>query len=82
MGKKKVAVLGASGYTGSDLLRFLFIHPKVEVAYATAEKHAGKKISEILPHLRGLFNLELQPLDAQSIPDEVEIVFAALPHGT
>jgi N-acetyl-gamma-glutamyl-phosphate reductase len=82
MEKKKVAVLGASGYTGSDLLRFLFIHPKVEVTYVTAEKHAGKKISEILPHLRGLFNLELQPLDAKSIPDEVEIVFAALPHGT
>ncbi len=82
MKKKKVAVLGASGYTGSDLLRFLFIHPKVEVTYATAEKHAGKKVSEILPHLRGISNLELQPLDAKSVPDEVEVVFAALPHGT
>lgn len=82
MEKKKAAVLGASGYTGGDLLRFLFTHPKVEVTYATAEKHAGKKISEILPHLRGLFDLELQPLNAKSIPDEVEIVFAALPHGT
>jgi N-acetyl-gamma-glutamyl-phosphate reductase len=82
MEKKKVAVLGASGYTGSDLLRFLLVHPKVEVTYATAEKHAGKEISEALPHLRSFLNLELQPLDVKLIPDEIEIVFVALPHGT
>jgi N-acetyl-gamma-glutamyl-phosphate reductase len=81
MSKKKVAVLGASGYTGSDLLRFLLLHPKVEVVYATAEKHAGKRIWEVLPHLRGFYDLELQPLDTKLIPDEVEAVFAALPHG-
>jgi len=81
MEKKSVAVLGASGYTGSDLLRFLITHPKVEVTYATAEKHAGKRISEVLPHLRNFLKLELQPLDVKSIPDEIEIVFAALPHG-
>src|SRR3989304_2718101 len=81
MEKKSVAVLGASGYTGSDLLRFLITQPKVEVTYATAEKHAGKRISEVLPHLRNFLKLELQPLDVKSIPDEIEIVFAALPHG-
>ncbi len=82
MEKKKVAVLGASGYTGSDLLRLLIVHPKVEVKYLTAEKHAGKKISETLPHLRNFLNLELQPLDVKSIPDEIDVVFTALPHGT
>jgi len=82
MERKKVAVLGASGYTGSDLLRFLLLHPKVEVTYATAEKHAGKRIPEVLPHLRGLVDQELHPLDVKSIPDEVDVVFAALPHGT
>ncbi|HLE25942.1 MAG TPA: N-acetyl-gamma-glutamyl-phosphate reductase [Thermodesulfobacteriota bacterium] len=81
MEKKRVAVLGASGYTGSDLLRLLLSHPNVEVTYATAERHAGKTISDVLPHLRNLLKLELQPLDVKSIPDEIEIVFAALPHG-
>ncbi len=82
MEKKKVAILGASGYTGSDLLRFILIHPKVEVTYATAEKHAGKRISDVLPHLRSFLNLELQPLDVKLVPDDIEIVFTALPHGT
>ena len=82
MEKVKVAVLGASGYTGSDLLRFLLFHPKVEVTHITAEKHAGKKISDVLHHLRGLFSMELQPLDVKSVPDDVEMVFTALPHGT
>src|ERR1700752_1328401 len=82
MERKKVAVLGASGYTGSDLLRFLLVHPGIEIKYATAEKHAGKRISDVLPHLRSFLNLELQPLDLKSIPDEIEVIFTALPHGT
>ncbi|MCI0454126.1 MAG: N-acetyl-gamma-glutamyl-phosphate reductase, partial [Candidatus Dadabacteria bacterium] len=79
--KIRVSVLGASGYTGSDLLRLLLIHPEVEIAHITADKHAGKNISDVLPHLRSFLKLELQPLDVKSIPDDIEIVFAALPHG-
>ncbi|HXG30583.1 MAG TPA: N-acetyl-gamma-glutamyl-phosphate reductase [Thermodesulfobacteriota bacterium] len=82
MERKKVAVLGASGYTGSDLLRLLLLHPGIEVTYVTAEKHAGKRITEVLPHLRGLIDMELKPLDTKSIPADVDFVFAALPHGT
>jgi len=81
MERKKVAVLGASGYTGSELLRFLLVHPGVEVTYLTAEKHAGKALSEVFPHLSGYLDLKLQPLDAGSIPEDTNIVFAALPHG-
>ncbi len=81
MEKKKVAILGASGYTGSDLLRFLLIHPNVEVTYLTADKHSGKLISDVFPNLRDLIDLELQPLDPNSIPGDVDIVFCALPHG-
>ncbi|GBD38370.1 N-acetyl-gamma-glutamyl-phosphate reductase [bacterium HR37] len=79
--KKKAAILGASGYTGSDLIRLLLIHPEVEVIHATAEKHVGKSISDVLPYLRGFLDLELKPLDVELIPDEVDIVFTALPHG-
>lgn len=82
MDKKKVAVLGASGYTGSELMRFLLVHPKVEVVHLTAEKHAGKRISEVFPHLRGFLDLELKPLRPKSIPKDIDVIFAALPHGT
>lgn len=82
MDKKKVAVLGASGYTGSELLRFLLVHPNVEVTHLTAEKHAGKMLSEVFPHLSGFLDLELKPLKPKSIPKNIDIVFAALPHGT
>ncbi|MGQ0794152.1 MAG: N-acetyl-gamma-glutamyl-phosphate reductase [Deltaproteobacteria bacterium] len=81
MKKIKVAVLGASGYTGSDLLRFLYVHPGVEVAYLTADKHAGRRISEVLPHLRGLYDLKLEPLAIRDIPGDIDFVFIALPHG-
>ena len=81
MERKKVAILGASGYTGSELLRFLLVHPGVEVTHLTAEKHAGKKLSDVFPHLSEYLNLELNSLDADSVPSDVEIVFAALPHG-
>jgi len=82
MEKKKVAVLGASGYTGSDLLRFLLVHPNVEVIHLTAGKHAGKMISDVFPHLKGFLDLELKPLKRKSIPKDIDIVFTALPHGT
>ncbi len=81
MQKKKAAVLGASGYTGCDLLRFLLVHPGIEVAYLTAEKHAGKNISEVFPHLSGFLDMELMPLEPDSVPRDIEIVFLALPHG-
>jgi N-acetyl-gamma-glutamyl-phosphate reductase len=81
MGKKRVAVLGASGYTGSDLLRFLLIHPKIEITYLTADKHSGRMISDVFPHLTGLLDLELQPLDLGLIPEDLDFVFCALPHG-
>jgi N-acetyl-gamma-glutamyl-phosphate reductase len=81
MEKKKVAVLGASGYTGSELLRLLLIHPKIEVAHLTADKHAGKRIADVLPHLRNFLKLDLKPLDVKSIPEEIEFIFTALPHG-
>lgn len=81
MERKKVAILGASGYTGSELLRFLLVHPRVEVTYLTAAKHAGKALSDVFPHLFGYLDLELHPLDPESVPQDTNVVFAALPHG-
>ena len=81
MERKKISILGASGYTGAELLRFLLVHPAVEVTHLTAEKHAGKSLGEVFPHLSGYLDLELVPLAADTVPSDIDIVFAALPHG-
>jgi len=81
MKKKRIAILGASGYTGGELLRFLLVHPQVEVTYITAERRSGKNIADVFPNLTGLIDLELQPLEPELIPGDIDIVFCALPHG-
>ena len=81
MKKIRAAVLGASGYTGGELLRFLFIHPNVEVTHMTAEKHAGRNLSEVFPHFAGFIDKKLESLDAAKLPDDIDVVFLALPHG-
>lgn len=81
MRKKKAAILGASGYTGGELLRLLLTHPHVEVVYLTADKHAGRNISDVFPHLGGFLDRRLEPLDTAALPGDIEVVFLALPHG-
>ncbi|MBX6366531.1 MAG: N-acetyl-gamma-glutamyl-phosphate reductase [Rhodospirillales bacterium] len=77
----RIAILGASGYTGSELLRILAAHPAAEIAALTAERSAGKPIEEVFPHLwgRGLPRLvKNDEVDWSGI----DFVFCALPHGT
>jgi len=81
MKKIKAAILGASGYTGSELLRILYNHPLAEINHLTADRHAGEKIHEVFPHFLNLLNIELKPLDPNSIPEDTDVVFLALPHG-
>ena len=82
MSKIKVSILGASGYTGCELIRFLSAHPEAEIVHLTAERHAGKLISDVFPHLKDKLDLELVPLDVKRIPKSIDFIFAALPHGT
>lgn len=81
MEKNKAAILGASGYTGGELLRFLLMHPHVEASYLTADKHSGRNISDVFPHLGGFLDRRLEPLDPGALPEDIDIVFLALPHG-
>lgn len=81
MKKKRAAILGASGYTGGELLRLLLVHPHVEVAHMTADKHAGRNLSAVFPHLGGFIDKKLEPLDPGALPDDIDVVFLALPHG-
>ncbi len=77
----KAAVFGASGYTGGELLRLLAGHGFAETVWATAEKNSGRKVSDIFPGLKGIADLRLKPTDPELLPDGIDIVFTALPHG-
>jgi N-acetyl-gamma-glutamyl-phosphate reductase len=76
----KVAVIGASGYTGVELIRILHNHPEVAVTSVTSEQSAGKRLSDVFPSLRGRYDRVLEPLDPVKIAEKVDIIFTALPH--
>ena len=75
-----VAVAGASGYAGGELLRLLDGHPDLDVTIVTAHQNAGQPLASVHPHLRTLAHLELQPTTAEVLSG-ADIVFLALPHG-
>jgi N-acetyl-gamma-glutamyl-phosphate/LysW-gamma-L-alpha-aminoadipyl-6-phosphate reductase len=70
--------VGASGYTGGELLRLLLAHPQVEVVAATSERNAGKFVYQVHPHLRGRTALRFVTQDSLEACD---VLFLALPHG-
>jgi N-acetyl-gamma-glutamyl-phosphate reductase len=78
--KKKIAVLGASGYTGADAVRLLARHPQAEIAALTANTHAGKAMGEVYPHF---FPLDLPLLTEWEKVDwtTLDAVLCGLPHG-
>ncbi len=75
-----VAVAGASGYAGGELLRLLSQHAELEVVTVTAFQNAGQSLSEVQPHLRSYGGLTLQPT-TPSVLSGHDLVFLALPHG-
>ncbi len=80
-GKIKVGVLGASGYTGADLVRLLAAHPATELRLLTANAHAGKPMAQVYPHLGGLDLPDLIKVEDADW-DAVDVAFCGLPHGT
>jgi N-acetyl-gamma-glutamyl-phosphate reductase len=75
-----VAVAGASGYAGGEVLRLLTAHPEFDVTTVTAFQNAGQPLISAQPHLRSLAHLQLQPTDAATLAGH-DVVFLALPHG-
>ncbi len=75
---KQAAIIGASGYAGAELMRYLAVHPGLDVAWVTANRNAGRPVSDLYGHLGS--DLVFQPTEAGAVPD-VDVAFIALPHG-
>ncbi len=77
----KVAVAGASGYVGSELLRLIANHPQLELGAVTANSNAGNRLGDIHPHLRSFSDRVLEPTNHEVLAGH-DVVFLGLPHGT
>ncbi|MGZ4131610.1 MAG: N-acetyl-gamma-glutamyl-phosphate reductase [Actinomycetota bacterium] len=79
----RVAVLGASGYSGAEVVRLLAGHPGLEVTFVGAKSSVGATLADVFPHLRSTTagGLALQEMTAESVGEQAEVVFSALPHG-
>jgi N-acetyl-gamma-glutamyl-phosphate reductase len=81
MAKIRIGVIGASGYTGADLVRLAACHPGIEIRALTANSHAGKAMEEVFPHL-GHLGLPKLIKNEEADWSKVEAVFCGLPHAT
>jgi len=81
--KAKVAVLGASGYTGAELVRLLLRHPHVQIVLLTAERRAGQQLRQIFPQFAPYALPKLVSIDSVDwVGAGLDLIFAALPHAT
>ncbi len=84
MKTKKVAIVGASGYSGEELVRLLLSHPHVELAAVTSRQYAGQTLAQVFPkfanHPKSKTIRFTEP-NADQLAKEAEVVFLALPHG-
>jgi N-acetyl-gamma-glutamyl-phosphate reductase len=81
--KAKIGVLGASGYTGAELLRLLIPHPGVKIALLTADRRAGKAMADVFPQFAPYALPTLTAIEGADWPAlGLDLVFCALPHGT
>jgi N-acetyl-gamma-glutamyl-phosphate reductase len=79
MKKTKAAIVGASGYSGQELIRLLLRHPHVEVTQFTSRQYAGKAVADVFPRFRGQVKATFTEPDVNRI--DADAVFLALPHG-
>lgn len=77
----RIAIVGASGYTGLELLRWVRRHPELELSAVTSEQRAGQPVGEAFPALRGVVDLRFERLDPEKLAGRVDAAFTALPHA-
>ena len=81
--KAQIGVLGASGYTGAELLRLLLSHPRVEIALVTADRKAGQEVGAIFPQFAHRTLPKLIAVDTVDWAGAgLDLAFCALPHAT
>ncbi|MDD5456823.1 MAG: N-acetyl-gamma-glutamyl-phosphate reductase [Candidatus Margulisbacteria bacterium] len=81
MSKKRIGIIGATGYTGHELIKILRNHPQVEIVYATTTTQAGRNINNLYPDLKYL-SLVLEEYDLKKIKKtKLDLVFLAVHHG-
>ena len=81
--KKKIGILGASGYTGAELVRLLLRHPRVEIVVLTADRRAGQLMGDVFPQFAPYDLPRLMTIDAVDwAKAKLDLVFCALPHAT
>lgn len=78
---QNVAILGASGYTGAELVRLIATHPSMRIVALSGERKAGMSLGEVFPHLRHLGLPDLVKIEEIDF-SKIDLAFAALPHGT
>ena len=78
---QRIAILGASGYTGAELVRLIATHPSMKIVALSADRKAGMAMAEVFPFLRHLDLPRLQKIDEIDFT-QVDLCFCALPHAT
>ena len=77
---KKIGIVGATGYTGVELLRLLVTHPDVEISYVTSRSNADTRVDAMFPNLRGFVDLEFSNPSTDALA-QCDLVFFATPNG-
>jgi N-acetyl-gamma-glutamyl-phosphate reductase len=78
----RVSIIGATGYTGGELLRYLLRHPEVKLAHLTSENYAGQPVHGLHKFLKGRCGIVLEKANPATIAADSDLVFLGLPHGT
>lgn len=77
----KVGILGATGYVGEELARLLLQHPKAEISSITSQSYIGKEFDSVYENFKNIFTQKCEKEDIESMADNVDMIFLALPHG-
>ncbi len=80
MKKIRAGIIGATGYTGEEIVRILSKHPQVDVTYVSGKEDRDIKIQEIFPYLEGTLDLECKPFSFDEAVEKCDFVFLSLPH--
>ncbi len=77
----RISIVGATGYTGAELIRWLLRHPETAIMHCTSSSSAGKKVSSIHTEFEGRLDLTLETFSADKIARDTELAFLCLPHA-